>query len=487
MKNTNCSGSNDRCHGRSHDDSHGQVEVLQSAKIIPMVSPKTGCKVKPHRSQKRTKDQDSHRDKCTDIHLAFIKGQFEVVLALPPCIMTRIHMVMEYLKTHPWLRFQLRVDLSDYRLWLQLGEVTSKCEHLSGAPLKPELALELNRVFLTKGALATTAIEGNTLSEEQVRQQVDGTLKLPPSQEYLQQEVKNIIDVCNEEVQAQIAPETDTKQGLCVEMIQRYNERVLQGLTVEEGVIPGRVRTHSVGVGQVYRGAPAKECEHLLKLLCEWLNGEDFVPPEKDLQVAIALIKAVVAHVYLAWIHPFGDGNGRTARLVEFHILFSSGVPLPAAHLLSDHYNRTRTQYYRELDRASKSGGDLMPFIRYAVQGFLDGLRGQINEVRGHQMNVSWENYVHERFRDNKVSPAQKRRRDLVLDLTGKGWLTLAEIENLSARVARSYATAGDRMLQRDLNAIAKMGLIDREHGKVRTRKYIIQAFLPTRVRATEV
>jgi Fic family protein len=392
---------------------------------------------------------------------------------------------MKYKSSHPWLRFQLRVDTADHRLWLRIGEVTSKCEHLSGAPLKPELAQELNRVFLTKGVLATTAIEGNTLSEEQVRQQVDGKLDLPPSQEYLQQEVKNIIDVCNDEVKAQMEPATD-RPKLCQEMVRDYNARVLSNLAVEEGVVPGQLRGHSVVVGNVYRGAPAEECEYLLNELCEWLNGPDFVSPDKDLQIAMALIKAVVAHVYLAWIHPFGDGNGRTARLVEFHILFSSGVPLPAAHLLSDHYNKTRTQYYRELDNASRSGGDLMPFIRYAIQGFLDGLRGQIGDVRSHQMNVAWENYVHERFKDHKTSPTQKRRRDLVLELSGKGWLTIAEVENLSAKVARFYATAGDRMLQRDLNAIAKMGLIDRVHGKVRARKYIIQAFLPARVRAEQ-
>jgi len=306
----------------------------------------------------------------------------------------RIVVIVEYEETHPWLTFSLSVERDDPGFWLRLGEVASKCEHLSGAPLRPELAQELNRVFLTKGVLATTAIEGNTLSEEQVRQQVEGTLQLPPSQEYLQQEVKNIIDLCNEEVQAQIDP---AQEGLDLseEMIRHYNRRILQGLEVDEGVVPGKLRHHSVVVGNVYRGAPARDCRYLLGRLCDWLAGEDFVAPEKELEVPFALIKAVVAHVYLAWIHPFGDGNGRTARLVEFHILFSSGVPLPAAHLLSDHYNRTRTRYYRELDRASKSGGDLMPFLRYAVQGFLDGIRAQIAEVRAHQMDVAWENYVH--------------------------------------------------------------------------------------------
>lgn len=387
---------------------------------------------------------------------------------------------MEYEKTHPWLRFSISVERDDPGFWLRMGEVASKCEHLSGAPLRPELAQELNRVFLARGVLATTAIEGNTLTEEQVRRQVDGTLRLPPSQQYLQQEIKNIIDLCNEEIRAQIDP-TRESPDLTVDMIRRYNRRILEGLEMDGDVVPGELRRHSVVVGNVYRGAPAVDCPHLLKRLCDWMAGPDFVAPERELAIPFALIKAVIAHVYLAWIHPFGDGNGRTARLVEFHILFSNGVPLPAAHLLSDHYNRTRTQYYRELDRASKSGGDLMPFLRYAVQGFLDGIRAQIAEVRAHQMNVAWENHVHERFRDKKPSPAQKRRRDLVLELSGHDWVPVSEIGNLSPQVARFYASAGDRMLQRDLNALAKLDLIGRVHGKVRANKHVIQAFLPAR------
>ena len=87
-------------------------------------------------------------------------------------------------------------------------------------------------------------------------------------------------------------------------------------------------------------------------------------------------------------IHPFPDGNGRTARLIEFHILFANGIPLPAAHLLSDHYNLTRAGYYRELAKASASGGDLLPFIRYALRGFLDGIREQIGRIRDQGITV---------------------------------------------------------------------------------------------------
>jgi len=393
---------------------------------------------------------------------------------------------MKYETSHPWLKFSLRLPPDDYHLWLLLGEVSSKVQHLNGVPLRPDVAADLHRVYLAKGVLATTAIEGNTLSETQVRLLVDGKLELPKSQQYLQQEVQNIIDVCNREARELMGPEGGDRR-LCRALIEQYNHDVLKGLELSEGSVPGQLRPHSVLVGNVYRGAPAEDCEYLLERLCTWLNSDDFSPAEEELRIPFALIKAIVAHVYLAWIHPFGDGNGRTARLIEFHILFANGIPLPAAHLLSDHYNLTRAGYYRELAKASASGGDLLPFIRYALRGFLDGIREQIGRIRDQQMRVAWENYVSDRFRDVKNSPTQKRRRDLVFALTDRGdWVDVAGIDLLTPKLAREYATAGERMVQRDLNALSKMELISRRHGKVRANQHVIEAFLPRRVEASK-
>lgn len=393
---------------------------------------------------------------------------------------------MEYLKTHPWLTFKLHLPSDQMRLWLRLGEATSKVEHLAGAPLRPDIAQELHKIYLAKGVLATTAIEGNTLTEQQVQLQIDGKLELPKSQQYLQQEVQNILDVCNRESSQLLSKSKGIGEhpGLCVDLIKSYNRDVLKGLELSDGTVPGEIRGHSVVVGNVYRGAPAADCEFLLEKLCEWLNGPDFQAPDDELKISFALVKSVVAHVYLAWIHPFGDGNGRTARLVEFHILFASGIPLPAAHLLSDHYNLTRTAYYRQLAQASASKGDLIPFISYAIEGFLDGLRIQINTVRNQQMRVAWENYVFAKFSQIKSSPTQKRRRDLVLELTRlpREWVPVSKIPLLTPQLATEYATAGTRMIQRDLNALARMDLITRSYGQVIVRDDRMQGFLPGRV-----
>jgi len=73
-------------------------------------------------------------------------------------------------RTHPWISFWIDLRQARPQLWLLLGEAASKCEHIAGVPLRPATAQSLHQLYLAKGALGTTAIEGNTLTEKQVLQ-----------------------------------------------------------------------------------------------------------------------------------------------------------------------------------------------------------------------------------------------------------------------------------------------------------------------------
>lgn len=382
----------------------------------------------------------------------------------------------QYEKTHPWITFSLDLRPAPARLWLILGECQSKCEHIAGVPLRPATAQYLHQLYLAKGVSATTAIEGNTLSEKQVLEHLKGRLDLPRSQEYLKQELDNITSGCNlilHHVQNKRLPRL-TSDG-----IKTLNRIVLDKLPVEEHVIPGKVRNFSVGVAN-YRGAPAEDCESLLDRLCEWLNGQSFEAPANQV-IAYAILKAVIAHLYLAWIHPFGDGNGRAARLLEFQILIGSGVPAPAAHLLSNHYNQTRAEYYRQLDQAHRSGGDIIPFILYAVEGFADGLRAQLRVIRDQQWDVAWRNFIHESFRD-QTSPGAERQRRLALDLSQKSDpVSLSELAEISPRIAKAYANKTDKTLRRDVDKLLKMELIRKEKDGYLANKELLLAFLPAK------
>lgn len=387
-----------------------------------------------------------------------------------------------YETTHPWISFSAAFTKRiPAPIWMLLGECRSKCEHIAGVPLQPETAKSLLQIYVAKGALATTAIEGNTLSEREVLEHLQGKLKLPPSREYLAQEIDNILKACNS-----ILDEVESRHvlNLSADRIKELNRIVLENLSVEEGVIPGEIRQHDVTVAR-YRGAPAEDCEYLLEQLCEWLSGEDFLPDGHDMVIPIAVLKAILAHVYLAWIHPFGDGNGRTARLVEFQILISSGVPSPAAHLLSNHYNQTRTEYYRQLDNASRSGGDLVPFAGYALQGFVDGMKQQLDCIRHQQWSISWREYVHDQF-DGSNASSQLRQQQLILELSNRAEpVPIPKLSELSGQLATLYAGRTKRTLARDVNALAKKGLIVQSPDGVRACKEKILAFLPVRAETT--
>ena len=390
---------------------------------------------------------------------------------------------MTYQTTHPWITFRINLERASPQLWMKLGEVASKCEHIAGVPLQPETARRLHQLYLAKGAAATTAIEGNTLTEDEVLKRIEGRLPLPPSREYLGQEVDNIVKACD------LIVKGIASGGVVLnsERIRQFNKIALAGLQHENGISPGEIRTYPVVVGNVYRGAPAEECAMLLDRLCEWLNGKEFEAPKEtspfEIAVVYAVLKAIVAHVYLAWIHPFGDGNGRTARLVEFAILMAAGIPQPACHLLSNHYNQTRSRYYQQLDSACKSGGDLIPFIEYAIQGFVDGLRDQLRVIGDQQWSVSWENYVYQTFRDKKRT-GDRRQRELVLALSGRSEpIPTGRITELTPAIAKEYASKANRTLVRDLKELERLGLIEKTPEGIRAKREIILAFLPWRKR----
>jgi Fic family protein len=389
--------------------------------------------------------------------------------------------------SHPWIDFQSPVAALIETFWLHIGAAESKCVHIARSPLSPALADKLHRTSITKGARATTAIEGNTLSEEQVERAVAGELEVPPSQEYLKREASNVIDLFNELTQKLII---DGKPlVLTPAMIADLNGRLLAGIEQEEGVEPGEFRTHSAVVGR-YRGAPAEDCEFLVELLCDWINGDELRPPEDETDPVAkfycAFLRATLAHLYLAWIHPFGDGNGRVARLVEFAILIEAGVPLTAAHLLSHHYNQTRARYYARLEQSSQDDGNpanVSRFLDYAAEGFADQLAEQIVEISRAVFATTWREYVYDTLPAGTV--AQRRQRKVTLELPSglqpeEKWASRNDIRALTPRIAELYAGKTPRTIARDLNRLVDLGVVLRAGDRFAANSEVLLRHLPS-------
>ena len=358
-----------------------------------------------------------------------------------------------------------------------LGQCYAYINSMLNIPIRPDYHRQLLSVSLNKGALATTAIEGNTLTEEDLTQIQSGR-NLEPSRKYQQQEVENILAAFNtilKELVREKRPEI-----ISPELIRRFNKMVGENIGAAFGGNPGQFRRRNVVVGAVYRPPSFEVVKELVQKLCEWLMREFHYKQEQNFDEAV--LEAIISHVYIAWIHPFGDGNGRTARLLEFYILMRAGVPTFASHILSNHYNNTRTMYYRQLQQASETG-DLSAFIQYALEGFRDGLENTIKVIHEEQTELTWNNYVHDTTEkmqaEGKTPKIMRRLRQLAYYIPADRFYGLEEIMILNPKIAEEYRELNQMTLRRDLALLVGKGLLKTEKGKYRANYELLQSFLP--------
>jgi Fic family protein len=355
-----------------------------------------------------------------------------------------------------------------------LGECHALVRALTDIPLKPEHREKLLSVSLLKGAQATTAIEGNTLSEEEIAKIQDGW-SLPPSKEYLQTEVNNILEAFNTLLHEIVAE--DKVNIITPELIKNFHYMIGKDLGEHFDAIPGRFREDRRHVGP-YLAPEHQHISDLIKKLCVWIGDEFHYDHGQDFKGAV--IEAIVTHVYIEWIHPFGDGNGRTGRLAEFYILLRAGLPNIVSHILSNFYNLTRPEYYRQLDKA-RQNRNLTEFIHYALQGFRDGLNENLHIIQDSQLSVFWEHYIYEIFADLKYTKkkAFKRKRALILQVPIGESLTVDELLEISPDIAKKYATVGRATVLRDLKELQELNLMEKVGRHYNANTNLLKAMMP--------
>ncbi|MHB8278676.1 MAG: Fic family protein [Candidatus Humimicrobiaceae bacterium] len=384
------------------------------------------------------------------------------------------------LTKYPHISFIKKWELKDGTIF-ELGQCESIIRALRDTPMLPAYRRMLFSVSLKKGAQATTAIEGNTLTDEEI-EKIDEGVRLPPSKKYQEIEVRNILDALNILLK-EVASENKLKI-ISVDLIKKFHNLVGKNLGNYFEAIPGKLRNHNVIVAAKYRPPDYHDIESLLKQFCDWsikefhfTKGQIFID---------SVIQAIVSHVYIVWIHPFGDGNGRTARLLEFYILLRSGNPDFASHLLSNFYNETRNEYYRHLDKSTKTG-DLSDFVAYAVQGYRDGLHNILSLIQQNIFEISWINYIHEIFQTNKIKgktdSLNKRRRDLMLAIPIDKKLNINEILDLNVRIAAVYQSLSRRTLMRDIKELIDLELLENDSNTYWANIDLLKRFIPKKTK----
>jgi Fic family protein len=257
-----------------------------------------------------------------------------------------------------------------------------------------------------------------------------------------------------------------------------------KNLAVHFQSMPGKFRAagHNVVVDS-YRPPVGEDVLALMIRFCEWMR-DAFRYEEGKQSFQDQVIQAIVTHVYIAMIHPFGDGNGRTARLIEFYIQLRAGLPDMASHILSNHYNDTWQEYYRQLGLCVRDR-DLSGFVRYAILGFRDGLKGVLDIVQANLLEMSWHKFIYDTLDSKKAKGKTraivKRQRTLALQFSVDRWQTPEELVVSTGVLAREYATLSSATLSRDLAELERLELIARDKGRYKGNIEIMRGHLPMR------
>lgn len=364
---------------------------------------------------------------------------------------------MEYIRREfPHISFRRDWSVTTETAY-KLGECHAIVKSLALLPVDKAMQGRLLRVALVKGAAATTAIEGNTLSEKEVAGILDGRSDVPPSRKYQETEVRNVIDALNGIFNEVVR--LDHVSSITPYLICGFNRQIGKDLGEMYDGVPGRPRERGVQVGR-YHAPNHEHVRELLARMCDWLAAEFHFDPKRPPQFADAVVEAVAAHLYLVWIHPFNDGNGRTARLLEFYILLRAGLPKICLHILSNFYNQTRDMYYRRIEEATAKQ-DITGFLDYAVQGFLDGLEKVLESVQMAQIRNAWKVHTRDDLAGRRLSDARRHRLQTVLDFMGVGVeFTPKALAEKSPEIAAAYAKLSSGVLVRDIEELVSFGLL---------------------------
>src|ERR1043166_3781152 len=148
-------------------------------------------------------------------------------------------------REYPHLLFRRHWRVTEKAVY-ELGQCDAIIQAISNTPLLPEYHQELLRVSLSKGAQATTAIEGNTLTEEEVKAVAAGA-SLPPSKEDQEIEVRNILEAFNS-LLGDVATENRV-ETISRELLLRFHAMIGKGLGDHFDAIPGELRRDNRTVG----------------------------------------------------------------------------------------------------------------------------------------------------------------------------------------------------------------------------------------------
>ncbi len=186
----------------------------------------------------------------------------------------------------------------------------------------------------------------------------------------------------------------------------------------------------------MYTPPPALEVPFLMKEFVDWINSVEDLSP---------ILMAGVAQFRFVHIHPFLDGNGRTARLLSTLILYETGYDFKRLFTISEFYDEDRPQYYQAIRSVRKNNMNMTVWLEY----FVNGLRSQMAEIQGKGEQLIKQDVQLQKIKKIGLSLRQEKA---VKYLLKNGRITVSEYQDVASCIRKTA--------QRDLEELVKEAII---------------------------
>jgi len=277
------------------------------------------------------------------------------------------------------MTFKPKYIITD-RILNNLTAIAAAREIIEQAHLVPKWEAKLRRQALFRNTHSSTAIEGNKLTLEQVEALAEGKDVVATSKD--KKEALNYLEALEnipsftEKGKFKIADLLNIHRMITRDVMQKSTD---SGVFRNRQVFVGKRILDGTTFKEVVEYMPPKteEVPQLVQKFIDWLNLD------KSWGMNPVLLAGIV-HYEIARIHPFIDGNGRTARLFAMVILYLSDFDHRRIFALDDYYDRDRQAYYAALKTAQITDGDITRWLEY----FTDGILYSVTEAKDAVLKV---------------------------------------------------------------------------------------------------
>ena len=245
------------------------------------------------------------------------------------------------------------------RILNHTAEISASREVVLNAPLLPKWEVKLRKEAILKMAHHSTSIEGNRLTMEEVGRLLRG--EDIAAWEKDKKEVRGYVKVL-EYIDKLGEKGVDTITEDIILKVHRLNTQGI--LSDSESGSYRNVQVAVVnGLGRIaFQPPDASQVPPLMNDFIAWLNS-------KEAKELYPVLMSGIAHYELVRIHPFVDGNGRTARALATLILYLRGFDTKRFFALDDYYNEDRSRYYGALQTVDTQTVNITQWLEYFTEG----------------------------------------------------------------------------------------------------------------------